>query len=202
MRGTQGKSFHHVFAVTLSRRHMAFHPSRRVLFVLNELDNTVSTFSMDEESFQLAPMGSPVSTLPEGWKGTNHTADIHVHPNGSFVYASNRGHDSICVLKVSMGEDNNGVVLHAQEWESTKGKTPRSLFLSRWYVLIPLVLVLCGVVARRYEVYSLSSGNILLAANQDTDTIESYRVNAESGSLHHQSNITVPTPVSITPFYV
>ncbi len=78
-------------------RHLAFTPAGRHLVVTGELANTVT--SLEWHDGTLAPV-STVSTLPSDWRGESHAADIQIAPDGRFVYASNRGHDSIAVLAI------------------------------------------------------------------------------------------------------
>jgi len=133
-------------------RHLAFHPSGRFVFVINELLSTISTFGWDGAKGALTPVSS-TSTLPAGFTGQNSTAEIAVHPNGRFVYGSNRGHDSIAVF--SAGSDGH---LTLVEHESTQGKTPRNFTLD-------------------------PSGRWLIAANQDSGTLAVFGVDQTTGAL-------------------
>jgi len=106
-------------------RHFTFHPNGRFAFANNEMTSSVTTYKYDEASFD-ATAGmlkklETASTLPADFKGDNSTAEVKVHPNGKFVYVSNRGHDSIAIFAV---KDNGTLepVGHA----STGGKTPRN----------------------------------------------------------------------------
>ena len=78
-------------------RHLAFHPNGHWLYVINELDSTLSTFAYEAGSFACL---NTISTLPADFAGTSHCADVHVSPDGRFVYGSNRGHDSILVAAI------------------------------------------------------------------------------------------------------
>jgi len=80
-------------------RHLAFHPSGRFVYVINELASTVTAFSYDAAKGELQSLQT-LSALPEGFKGTSYTAEIEVSPDGRFVYGSNRGHDSLAVFSV------------------------------------------------------------------------------------------------------
>lgn len=104
-------------------RHLAFHPSGRFAYVINELDSTVTALSYDAAAGRLTVLAS-VSTLPADFSGTNTTADVHVHPTGKFLYGSNRGHDSIAIFAI--GVDGTLRLLGHQ---STRGKTPRNFAL-------------------------------------------------------------------------
>ena len=79
-------------------RHFEFHPNGRWLFTISEQAATITTFSWNGKSGSLTALGS-VPTRPAGFD-TGTTAEIAVHPNGRFVYGSNRGHDSIAVFRV------------------------------------------------------------------------------------------------------
>jgi len=84
-------------------RHLAFHPSGRHLYVINELASTITGFAYDPEKGELAPEQT-VSALPVGFSGTSYTAEVAVAPDGRFLYGSNRGHDSLVVFRI----DANG----------------------------------------------------------------------------------------------
>jgi 6-phosphogluconolactonase len=78
-------------------RHSKFSPDGRFFYVLNELNGTIATYACDPATGALTPK-QVVATLPEGFTGLNTCAEIRLHPSGRFVYASNRGHDSIAVF--------------------------------------------------------------------------------------------------------
>jgi 6-phosphogluconolactonase len=80
-------------------RHLAVHPSKRYVYVLTELSSHVAMFAWNPTAGTLVQRQS-VATVPVGTPSSNSTAEIVVHPNGRFVYASNRGHDSIAVFSV------------------------------------------------------------------------------------------------------
>jgi 6-phosphogluconolactonase len=134
-------------------RHIAFHPDGRHVYVINELNSTISAYSWDAKAGVLHPVGS-VSSLPAGFKGENSTAEVVVHPNGKFVYGSNRGHNSIAVFRVDPATGKLTLVEHV----ATQGKTPRNFALD-------------------------PTGTYLFAANQDTDNVVVFRVDQASGKL-------------------
>jgi 6-phosphogluconolactonase len=110
-----------------------------------------------------------ISTLPESFKGHNDTAEIQIHPNGKFLYASNRGHDSIAVFAVN---SKNGA-LKSIEYVSSGGKTPRTFEID-------------------------PSGSFLFAANQRSDRVDIFRIDAKSGRLTPTGEVLdVPSPVCI-----
>ena len=103
-------------------RHMAFHANGRFLFVCNELDSTITSFSF--ENGTLTPMQT-LSTLPEGWSDHAGCGAIRVSENGRFVYVSNRGPDDIATFRFDEKSNQLTKISHT----STHGKTPRDFIL-------------------------------------------------------------------------
>ena len=83
-------------------RHFDFLPGGRHAYVANELNSTVTAFGYNGETGVLTELQT-LSTLPAGFDGMNHPADLHVHPSGRFLYTSNRGHDSIAMYRIDQG---------------------------------------------------------------------------------------------------
>lgn len=81
-------------------RHLTFHPTKPIAYVINELISTVTGFSYDAATGALTEL-QHISTLPEGYTGENGTAEIQISADGRYVYGSNRGHDSIVVYAVN-----------------------------------------------------------------------------------------------------
>src|SRR5260221_14362526 len=133
-------------------RHASFHPAKPVVYVLNELDSTLTTYRFDAERGALTPL-QVITTLPPSFTGHSTTSEIVVAPSGRFVYASNRGHDSLAIFAVE-----EAGTLSPVGWQPTQGKTPR------FFAIEP-------------------SGTLLYAANMDSDTIVAFRVDAGSGKL-------------------
>jgi 6-phosphogluconolactonase len=149
-------------------RHFAFHPSGRQAYVINELANTITVFRYDADRGRLSPLQT-ASTLPEGFEGTSHTAEVQVHPSGKFVYGSNRGHDSLAVFRVNADTGTLTAVGHV----SSGGKTPRNFGID-------------------------PSGKFLLSANQETGNVVVMRIDPETGMPHPTgSQVQVPRPVCI-----
>ena len=149
-------------------RHFDFHPGGRWAYLINELGSTITAFEYDPESGGLSEF-QVIGTLPTGFSGSNTTADIHVHPSGSFVYGSNRGHDSIAIFSV----DEDSGRLTPLGHRSTGGRTPRNFGIN-------------------------PSGRFLLAANQDSDNIVSFHIDQESGLLTPTGHeLSIPMPVCI-----
>lgn len=148
-------------------RHLAYHPNGRFVYVINELNGTISVLDWEPKAGTLALIQT-VSTLPEGFSGRKWCADIHVHPHGRFVYGSNRGDHSIVIY----GVDEMSGELSLLGFESTHGQTPRS------FVIDP-------------------TGQWLLAANQDSDDVAVFRINSDDGQLDFLWSLEIPTPVSL-----
>ena len=149
-------------------RHFAFHPSYAFGYVINELSSTITAFSYDEERGELTEIQT-ISTLPESYEGENACADIHVSPDGKFLYGSNRGHDSIVVYAI----DALTGKLTAAEYAPTLGKHPRNFAIS-------------------------PDGQFLLAANKDSDNIVSFSRDSQSGKLVPTGSVlNVSNPVCI-----
>ena len=134
-------------------RHVAFHPARPYAYLVNELDSTVTAYHWNSERGEFKPF-QILSTLPSTCTGDNTGAEIAVAPSGKFVYASNRGHDSIVIFAV---DPASGMLKHIG-WESVQGKKPR------FFGLDP-------------------SGSQLYAANENSHTIVVFRINRKSGGL-------------------
>jgi 6-phosphogluconolactonase len=134
-------------------RHAAFHPTAPILYLLNELDSTLATCRYDAAARRLDPL-ELVSTQPANFFGVNSGAAITVLPSGRFVYATNRGHDSVAIFAVDPGTYR----LTQAGWAGTCGKTPRFMTLD-------------------------PSGQVLFVANEESDTIVSFHVDQVSGGL-------------------
>ena len=99
----------------------AFHPTRPYAYVVNELDSTVTAYHWNSERGELKPFQIIPTTTPSTYTGDNTGAEIAVAPSGKFVYASNRGHDSIVIFAV---DPASGMLAHVG-WESVQGRKPR-----------------------------------------------------------------------------
>ena len=105
-------------------RHLDFHPNGKWIYILNELNGTVTQVLKSEKGEY--KLGASISTLPDGYQEHNQCADIHVSSDGKFVYTSNRGHNSIAIFQVNMQDGTLMLVGH----ESTQGDWPRNFSLS------------------------------------------------------------------------
>lgn len=151
-------------------RHFSFHPNGRFLYVINEIQCTLTTFAYDPARAALKALQT-VSTVPKDHKVTpdDSTAEVEVHPSGKFVYGSNRGPDSIAVLAIDAQKGTLTPVEHV----STQGKTPRHFAID-------------------------PTGAFLLAENQDSDSIVVFRINQETGRLTPTGQVAeAPAPVCL-----
>jgi 6-phosphogluconolactonase len=80
-------------------RHLTFHPNGKFVYLINELDNTVAVLLHNSEDGSLSEI-QVISTLPDGSTEESKTAEVKVHPNGKFLYGSNRGADSIVIYSI------------------------------------------------------------------------------------------------------
>lgn len=104
-------------------RHLVFHPNNDWMYVLNELNNTISLVTKNEGDYSIQ---TTISTLPEGYDKYTKAADIHISNDGKFVYTSNRGHNSIAIFKVN---SQNGA-LELLGFVTVKGANPRNFSLT------------------------------------------------------------------------
>ena len=152
----------------MAPRHLAFHPGRDFLYVLNELGSSITALGYDAGKAGMGELQT-LSTLTPGFTGQNTTAEIQVDRAGRFLYASNRGHDSIAVFAI----DSTWGMLSLVELTPTGGKTPRSFSLD-------------------------PSGAFMFVTNQDSDNIVIFRVDPKSGRLTPAGRtLEVPTPVCV-----
>ena len=149
-------------------RHFAIAPSGKIIYLVNEMASTVTVFDYSAESGRLKEQQT-ISTLPADFKGENTTAEIEVAANGKFLYASNRGDDSIAVFAINPHDGK----LTFMERAPTGGKTPRHFALD-------------------------PTGKWLFAANQESNSITIFHVNPDTGHLTPTSHsMQVATPVCV-----
>jgi 6-phosphogluconolactonase len=104
-------------------RHFDFHPDQDVIYVINELNSTITSFVKNKNRWNLL---ETISTLPEGFTDINYCADIHVSADGKFLYGSNRGHNSLAVYDI----DQASKKLKWKGYIYTKGDWPRNFAFS------------------------------------------------------------------------
>jgi 6-phosphogluconolactonase len=102
-------------------RHFAFHPNKRFAYAINEMHNTVTALAWDGAKGTLTAIES-VPTIPADFKEETTTAEVQVHPNGKWLYGSNRGHDSIAVFDIDGSTGKLKPLQHAP----TGGGQPRN----------------------------------------------------------------------------
>lgn len=135
-----------------------------LLYIINELESSISVLDYDRQSGTFVSI-QQISTLPAACD--NICADLHITPDGQFLFASNRGHDSITSFKIQA----DGTLTWLAN-VSCGGRTPRNFAISE-------------------------SGKTLLIGNQDTDEIVLFAVDQTTGALTEGNHIPVPTPVCI-----
>ena len=134
-------------------RHIAFAPSGKFVYVISEIKATITSFSYDPKNGVLKKL-EVVPTLPPDFKGENTSAEIVIHPNGRFLYVSNRGHDSIALFAI----DPKSGRLTFVAYTPTQGKEPRNFEID-------------------------PSGTRLFVANQESDNIVEFQIDPQSGRL-------------------
>jgi len=148
-------------------RHVAFRADEKFMYVLGELDSTVTVFAREKDSFQSVQV---IPMLPAGFSGRNDAAEIEMHPNGKFLYASNRGHDSFAVYGINQKDGTLTLV----EIVPTGGKEPRHFAID-------------------------PTGRFLLAENQNTNNIVEFRIDQATGKLTPTGEtLSTPSPVCIS----
>jgi 6-phosphogluconolactonase len=153
-------------------RHLAFNPNGQFAYVISELANTVTSFAYDPARGTLSRM-QIVSTLPAGYTNFNTAAEVVVHPSGRFLYASNRGQNSVVLFRI----DPATGLLSPVEHQSTQGRMPRFIAID-------------------------PTGNYLFAANQESDNVVIFRINPADGrlTLTGQSlKVSVPVCIAFVP---
>ncbi|HRX79698.1 MAG: lactonase family protein [Planctomycetaceae bacterium] len=148
-------------------RHFHFHPNGRWLYSLQEEGSTIVLFDYDSEAGRLAARQT-ISSLPQGFAGSNFCSGILVSEDGRFVYVGNRLHDSIGIFSVG---DTGELAFVGDEW--TRGNYPRSFSFD-------------------------PTGEFLYSCNQRGDNIAVFRVSRKSGKLSFTGHYTpVGNPSSI-----
>ena len=149
-------------------RHLALHPNDKFAYVVNEMGSDVSVFAFDATAGILHPLQT-ISTIPKGFAEHNDDAEIQVHPSGKFLYASNRGHDSIAIFAI----DQNSGTLSLIEYVPTQGKIPRSFEID-------------------------PTGSLLFAENEKSNNIVVFRIDQQTGRLTPTGTVLdVVEPVSV-----
>ena len=140
-------------------RHCVLDKTGRFLYVINEMGNTIYVFSYNEETGELKEL-QVLPTLPADFKGESTCSAIKIHPNGKFLYGSNRGHDSLALYRI----DPDTGLLTMLDVIPTHGRNPRDFEFD-------------------------PEGNFLIAANQDSHFLVVYKVDHETGALEEVQRV-------------
>lgn len=149
-------------------RHMEFHPNGKFSYLLNELSSEITVFKYDNINHTFQEI-QYLSMLPLGCSVESTGAAVHISFKGDYLYASNRGHDSISVFKV---DSVSGMLTFASNTK-LQGQSPRDFSIS-------------------------PSSKFLIAANQITSNVELYSINETTGALTYV-NVSeyIPNPVCV-----
>lgn len=149
-------------------RHLEFHPTNKYAYLINELSSNIAVLRYCDKGTILETI-QYIATLPKGYSGFNNCAAIHISRDGRFLYASNRGHNSIASFKI----DEETGTLELNEIIPTEGEFPRDFEID-------------------------PSGRFLFAANQNSSTITAFEINNSTGGLVSLGHIiSVPNPTCI-----
>ncbi|WP_373231988.1 lactonase family protein [Cohnella sp.] len=148
-------------------RHFKFHPSGRTAYVVNELDCTVTRFTYEQPG--VLEKQESLTTLPDTFTGENTCAELVISPDGRYLYASNRGHDSLAVMKLNEASGE----LEGAGFVSTRGKSPRNFSIT-------------------------PDGGWLVAANQQSDSVVLFSIEPKSGlPIYASVELLISKPVCV-----
>ena len=157
-----------VLAAGSGPRHFVWHTSGKFAYIINELNSTMTVVSFDAEKGTLKALQT-LSTLPEGFTGKSYCAEVQVHPNGKFLYGSNRGHDSIAIYSI----DEKTGLLKLSGFEPTQGSFPRNFGID-------------------------PEGQYLIAANQKGNNLVMFKIDPSTGLIKPTGQkMDLPAPVCI-----
>jgi 6-phosphogluconolactonase len=149
-------------------RHLDFNLKNNLQFVvINENSSALGSYIYDDKTLKIILLDS-LSTLPKDFTKNNSCADVHFHPNGKFVYGSNRGHNSIVIYGFNGETGKLSLIGH----ESTQGEVPRNFMIT-------------------------PDGKWLLAANQNSDSVVAFKIDGATGKLTMVKKNIVMTPVCL-----
>ena len=153
-------------------RHLTFHPNGQYAYLINELNSTLTGYRYHADAGTFEELQT-VPALPGDFKDENLCADVHVSPDGKYLYGSNRGHDSIVCFLI---DENTGLLTY-QNHTSTEGREPRNFAIS-------------------------PDGTFLLVANQNTNNILTFKIDPTSGQLlqtRHKVEVSMPVCLKFVP---
>lgn len=154
-------------------RHLDFHPNGEHVYLIGELNGTITTYDYDAEAGDMTPVQT-VSTVPDAFEGSARSADIHVHPSGDFLYASNRG-DANDIVYYRIDDATGELAVAGRQQEHIRW--PRNFAIS-------------------------PDGEYLLAANRRADSITIFRIDPATGALTYtdqSADVPAPTKVAFAP---
>jgi 6-phosphogluconolactonase len=152
----------------IAPRHSAFHPRLPYVFIIHELESSLASYRFDSTTGNVSLIQT-VPTIPAGFTARNLPADVRIHPNGKFVYGSNRGHDSIAIFRIEESTGN----------------------------LTPVDIVPCGGSNPR-EFNFDPSGKYIFVANVGSNKIVAFTVDPDTGKITPTgAEIEVPKPASV-----
>ena len=150
-------------------RHIAFHPSGAYAYLLNELNGTLGVYAFDAESGRFDEIHT-VTTLPADFTDENYAADVQLLPSGDFLYASNRGHDSIARFAVDAGSGRVEFIGHTP----AEGSWPWNLAID-------------------------PTTNFMLVSNYESDRVDVLRIHTDTGDLTPTGHSApAPKPTCVT----
>ena len=146
-------------------RHLEFNKEKDRIYVMNELSNTISVLGKNEDTFEVV---QTISTLPEDFTGHSQGADLHLDQSGKFLYASNRGHQSLVIYKVSQTDGT----LNVSGWEDIRGDWPRN--------------------------FAITPNNLfLVVANERSGELVAFKRDTTTGELSYTDRKKIAAPVCI-----
>ncbi len=149
-------------------RHLIVHPTKNISYVINELSNSIIVSEIDQKNGNFNKI-QKISTLPKDFEGESFCADIHITKNGKFLYASNRGHNSMAIFSVA--DDGKLAFITT---EAVRGDWPRNFTIS-------------------------PDDNFLIVANQKSNNIVVFNINQETGLLTFTGNeLELSMPVCLS----
>ncbi len=148
-------------------RQVVMHPSKNYAYLINELNSTMTAYAYDTDTGALSELQT-LSTLPAGFKEASTCAEVQIAPDGTYLYGSNRGHNSVAVYEI-----NEDGTLNLRGHKGTGGEIPRNFVVS-------------------------PAGDYLLAANQDTQNLVVFKLDKATGMpVATGETLDVPTPVCV-----
>ncbi len=149
-------------------RHITLSEDQKFLYLLEEMGHQVAVFAIDPKNGALSPIQT-ISTLPGDYEKTNFCADIHIDPAGKFLYASNRGHNSLAIYDI---DQKNGK-LSLVDIQSVEGDWPRNFLIDPW-------------------------GDYLFVANRRTNNVVVFKRDQSTGRITPTGfEVSVPEPVCV-----